>query len=1010
MKTTPKSARFTLMLATVFFMLQNICGQTIMEKAVQRDELYFSFRLDSRNDIREITDLISIDNVRGDSVWAYASMAKYLKFMTLGYEIHLLPHPGDGPGVEMTDHVALGPLTTWDYYPDYYAYESLMAQFQIMYPGLCNLDTIATLASGRRLLVLKLSDNVTTDEAEPEFLYSSSIHGDELTGYILMLHLADYLLSNYGTNPEATELINNLEIYICPLANPDGTFYGGNSTVSGARRFNINGVDLNRNYPDPQNGQHPDGYSWQPETMAFMDFATQRHFVAGANFHGGAEVVNYPWDTWPTLHADDNWWQYISREYADTVHMHSPSTYMDDLNNGITNGYAWYEVNGGRQDYMNYFHHCRELTIEISNIKLLPAGQLVNHWNYNWRSLILFLKEARYGIHGIITDQMTGLPVAAKVFINGHDNNGSEVYASAGIGDYHRLLKAGTYTLEFSSPCHQTQTISGITISDHATVNLNIQMVPLAPASVTTAPVTSISSSGAISGGNVTCTGNTPVTARGVCWGTTANPVATGNHTANGGGPGIYSSQITGLSPSTLYHVRAYATNSSGTYYGTDIQFTTSCGAVAAFPWNEGFENNGAIPGCWVQEQVNSSGVNWVFISGSGNGNPAGPHGGAYNACLKDVTRADNKTRLVTPPLNLASLPLPQVKFWYTQASWSGDQDQLSVFYKTSSAGNWTLLASYISSITAWTQVTLSLPNPTGDYYIAFEGNAKWGYGVCVDDVQVSTSCETLLPVSVSISADANPVNAGTQVTFSAIPVNGGAAPAYQWKVNGENAGTNNPVFVYIPLDGDVITCVMTSDLTCVSGNPAVSDPVTMVVISVPDSLELQSQSVSDTICFNALQTITVAGNGTFFHVLSGGSATMISGGNIRYLPGTLLDSGACVHGYITIDDHYCSLSGRTLITAIPDEAGKSQAAGHAVLKIYPNPTNGDFTIEIAGQDQPGKVNVQIFGIRGEKIFADQLTTGRKYEFSLAGHPAGLYLVQIFTGNLRETARLIRKD
>ncbi|MBK6966466.1 MAG: hypothetical protein IPH20_21865 [Bacteroidales bacterium] len=67
-----------------------------------------------------------------------------------------------------------------------------------------------------------------------------------------------------------------------------------------ARRYNINGVDLNRNYPDPEDGDHPDGYAWQPETVAFMNFAGQHDFVAAANFHGGVEVVNYPWDTWAT--------------------------------------------------------------------------------------------------------------------------------------------------------------------------------------------------------------------------------------------------------------------------------------------------------------------------------------------------------------------------------------------------------------------------------------------------------------------------------------------------------------------------------------------------------------------------------------------------------------------------------------------------------------------------------------------------------------------------------------
>lgn len=985
-------------------------AQEIPDILKKRYEVYFSFEVKSSVEINQLTNLISIDNVNGKKVWAYANISQYLKFMKLGYEITLLPPPGESPSVETREHVVLSPLTIWNYYPTYSAYESLMAQFQTMYPAICNLDTLATLASGRRLLVLKISDNVGTDESEPEFLYSSSMHGDETTGYILMLHLADYLLSNWGTNPEATDLINNMEIYICPLANPDGTYYGGNNTVNGARRYNINNVDLNRNYPDPQNGPHPDGNAWQPETVAFMDFATQRHFVAGSNFHGGAEVVNYPWDTWATLHADDNWYQYTSREYADTVHIHAPAGYMNDLINGITNGYAWYEVNGGRQDYMNYYHHCFETTIELSNTKLLPTNMLLAHWDYNWRSFILFLKQARYGVHGIVTDQVTGLPVAARVFITGHDINGSEVFSTANIGDYHRLLKAGSYNLEFSASCYQTQVIPNVVVTDHATVTLNVQLVPGPQAAVTTTPVTSISASGAMSGGNVTCNGSTPVTARGVCWSTTANPLVTGNHTTDGSGPGVFTSQITGLSPSTIYHIRAYATNTSGTYYGSDIQFTTSCGAISTFPWNEGFENGGIIPACWTQEQVNGSGINWVFITGNGSGNPATAHGGTKNACLKDITSADNKTRLITPPLNLNSVPSPQLKFWHTQAFWSPDQDRLTIFYKTSAGGDWTQLTTYANNITAWTQETISLPAASGDYYIALEGNAKYGYGVCVDDVEVSSSCGTILPVSISIIASANPVNSGTLVTYSATPVNGGATPVYQWQVNGVNAGTNAAEYVYTPVNGDIINCLLTSGETCTIGNPALSNTITMTVYSIAPSLELQNISIADTQCFNASQTITVAGNGTSFEVTDGGSATMIAGQNILYLPGTTVDSGGYLYGYISENGPYCNNDAPVLVSVLTGITEPPSVAEHSYFKIYPNPTKGEFSLELSGIDQSPDIRAEIFGIHGEKVLSADLGGMRKYGFSMNSYPAGIYLIHILNGKQYSTLRIIKLD
>jgi hypothetical protein len=86
------------------------------------------------------------------------------------------------------------------------------------------------------------------------------------------------------------------------------------------------------------------------------------------------------------------------------------------------------------------------------------------------------------------------------------------------------------------------------------------------------------------------------------------------------------------------------------------------------------------------------------------------------------------------------------------------------------------------------------------------------------------------LPVSVLISASANPFCQGSQVTFTAIPTNGGTAPSYQWKVNSVNAGPNNPVYSYSPSNGDVVSCVLTSNIACHIGNPATSNSITMIV------------------------------------------------------------------------------------------------------------------------------------------------------------------------------------
>jgi hypothetical protein len=448
-----------------------------------RSEVYFTFILADKADIHTLTRVISIDNVKGNVVQAYASKKEFSDFLQYNLDYKILPHPGTLlSAAELSRSNVNRPgnaLTQWDFYPTYQQYLDYMAGFAGSHPDICRLDTVGTSIQGRLILTLRISQNISVEEAEPQFLYTSSLHGDEVTGYILMMHLIDYLLANYGTDPTVTNLINTTEICINPLANPDGTYRGGNNSVYGAVRYNANNIDLNRNFRDPKLGDHPDGNPWQPETIAWMDYADNNHFNMSANFHGGAEVFNYPWDTWPRLAADDNWWQLVGREWADTVHQHSPSGYFTFMNNGITNGYAWYEINGGRQDYMNYWHNCREVTVEISDIKILPVNQLLSYWDYNYRSFLNFIKESHYGFNGLVTDTVTDLPVAAKVFIQGHDKDFSEVYSRGTTGFYARPIYEGQYNVTFSAPGYYTKTIKNVSVSNWATTILNVQLRPL---------------------------------------------------------------------------------------------------------------------------------------------------------------------------------------------------------------------------------------------------------------------------------------------------------------------------------------------------------------------------------------------------------------------------------------------------------------------------------------------------------------------------------------------------
>jgi hypothetical protein len=462
------------------------------------DPIILRFKVSSKEQIdNDLTYLLSIDNVsalaggKGYQVTAYATSQQFQQFLSrnIPYELVKVVQP---KAITMANTVAQ--MVNWDRYPTYSVYEQMMANFAATYPNLCDIDTILsqTPSGYYRILVAKISDNVHSSENEPQFLYTSSIHGDETTGYILMLRMIDYLLTNYGSNSKVTNLVNNVEIWINPLANPDGTYYNSTpvgSSITNARRGNLANVDLNRNYPDPRAGQHPDGKAWQAETQAFMNFANAHHFNMSCNFHGGAEVFNYPWDTWVTSgnpNADAAWWIRVGRCYVDTAQLVTP-TYLKpgssipSANNGVTEGGDWYVITGGRQDYMNYFKQCREVTIELDNTKKTPSENLNLKWNQNFHSILNCIQESTYGLQGVITNSCTGQPIRAKVWVNGYDqvNDSSQVYSSLPVGNYYKYMIAGVYNITYSAPGFISKTITGVVVNNGASTVQDIQLDPV---------------------------------------------------------------------------------------------------------------------------------------------------------------------------------------------------------------------------------------------------------------------------------------------------------------------------------------------------------------------------------------------------------------------------------------------------------------------------------------------------------------------------------------------------
>jgi hypothetical protein len=199
--------------------------------------------------------------------------------------------------------------------------------------------------------------------------------------------------------------------------------------------------------------------------------------------------------------------------------------------------------------------------------------------------------------------------------------------------------------------------------------------------------------------------------------------------------------------------------------------------------------------------------------------------------------------------------------------------------------GSATGLPASLTAVFFGTTLTISgTPSVSGT--INYQATLTDGTTTCTSNGSITVN--SLLPVSVSIVASANPVCAGTSVTFTATPTNGGSTPSYQWQVNSINAGTNSNTYSYVPLSGDIVRVVLTSDATCPSGNPATSSPITMnvnltVAVSVTIAANANPVCAGTTVNFTA--TPVNGGITPSYQWLVNGSNAGTNSNSFSYVP-----------------------------------------------------------------------------------------------------------------------------
>ncbi|HPR56828.1 MAG TPA: M14 family zinc carboxypeptidase [Bacteroidales bacterium] len=333
--------------------------------------------------------------------------------------------------------------------------DSLVTHF----PDICTKIIYGTSLGGRQLAALKISNNATVNEIEPQLIFDGGIHGDEIGCSENVIRFARDLCLNYNVDPYITELINTREIWLYLMVNPDGRV---NMT-----RYNNNGVDLNRDwgYMWDGEGSSPGAFS-QVESKALRTCVLENHFTIHTSYHSGTEFISCPWSYRSSTPPDMSHILQLAGQYSN-VSGYSNIPYGQ--------GYSgMYPINGSTKDSNYGLVGSVSWSLEISNNKQPPASQIMMYYNYNRPAMLNLIEFAGYGLSGVITDATTGEPVIASVFVN----NYLPCYNDPENGDYHKYVLPGTYDITVKANGYATTTINDVVVTANSATVTDFALQP----------------------------------------------------------------------------------------------------------------------------------------------------------------------------------------------------------------------------------------------------------------------------------------------------------------------------------------------------------------------------------------------------------------------------------------------------------------------------------------------------------------------------------------------------
>jgi hypothetical protein len=151
------------------------------------------------------------------------------------------------------------------------------------------------------------------------------------------------------------------------------------------------------------------------------------------------------------------------------------------------------------------------------------------------------------------------------------------------------------------------------------------------------------------------------------------------------------------------------------------------------------------MPFCWSESNTASP---WQFVFGDNDIHPPAAHSGVWNALYLPGSGTGQVDKLITGAFDLSSYSMVQLSFWHTQEKRGNNQDELRIYYRNSPSAAWILIETYTQSIQPWTKDSIQLPGLSSWYQLAFEATNHFGYGVCLDDIEISDVAPPFLTVT----------------------------------------------------------------------------------------------------------------------------------------------------------------------------------------------------------------------------------------------------------------------